>query len=198
MDITSDFQGYHDRVTKSLIEVVRTGGQISNADLGFHRSSGEVSRALDQQNARLLRLTNKLLKAASQDSNVKPPTLRDKDEIDDNWRDVVEVVDNLLEKADASLDEFTGVIRRSSPALQDGAQTPSKQQPQPPRPNNRFHFPKVLHKPQLLFHNKINNLEPKPFKPLLVEKPHAIKTLEDSIGDGPEQLVQKQHLQWIF
>jgi len=187
MDLTSDFQTYHDRITKSLVEVVRTGGQISNSDLSFHRSNDKISRSLDQQNTRLLRLTNKLLKAAAQDSTVKPPTLRDQDGIEDNWREVVDVVDDLLEKADASLDEFTGVIARLSPAHQDGAQTPSKQPSQPVRPFPRIQFPKVMHKPQLLFHRKVNNLTPEPFKPLLIDKPHAIKSLEESIGDGPEQ-----------
>lgn len=187
MDLTSDFQTYHDRVTKSLVEVVRTGGQISNSDLSFHRSNDKISRALDQQNSRLLRLTNKLLKAATQDSAVKTPTLRDQDGIEDNWRGVVDVIDDLLEKADASLDEFTGVIARLSPAHQDGAQTPSKQPSQSARPSPRPHFPKVVHKPQMLFHRKVNNLTTDPFKALLVSKPHAIKSLRDSIGDGSEQ-----------
>ena len=188
MDLTSDFQAYHDQVTKSLVDVVRTGGQISNSDLSFHRSNEKVSRSLDQQNARLLRLTNKLLKAASQDSNVKPPTLRDQDGIDDNWRGIVDVWDNNLEKADASLDEFTGAIKALSPAHQDGTQTPTRQAPVPSRPHpSRVSFQKVMHKPQLLFHRKVNNLDPEPFKPLLVDKPHAVKPLAASIGEGPEQ-----------
>lgn len=187
MDLASDFQTYHDRVTKSLVEVVRTGGQISNSDLSFHRSNDKVSRSLDQQNSRLLRLTNKLLKAATQDTPIKAPTLKDRDGVEDEWRGIVDVVDDLLEKADASLDEFTGVIARSSPAHQDDAQTPSKQPSQPFRPSSqRVHFPKVMHKPQVLFHRKVNNLTPEPFRPLLVSKPHAIKSLQESIGDGTQ------------
>ena len=188
MDLTSDFQAYHDRVTKSLVDVVRTGGQISNTDLSFHRSNQKVSRSLDQQNARLLRLTNKLLRAASQDSNLKAPTIRDQDGIDDNWLSVVDVVDYNLEKADASLDEFTGAIKTMSPAHQDGAQTPTRQTPLPTRTNPpRPSFQKVMHKPQLFFQRKVNNLDPEPFKPLLIKKPHAIKPLAESIGVGPEQ-----------
>jgi exosome complex exonuclease RRP6 len=190
MDITSDFQAYHDRVTKSLVEVVRAGGQISNTDLSFHRSSDKISRQLDQQNARLLRLTNKLLKAACQDSAVKPPALRDQDAVDDNWRGIVSVVDDLLEKSDVCLDEFTGAIRRMSPAPQEGVQTPPKQPATSTKlgysrvPNQ---FPKVMYKPQMHFKRKVNNINPEPFKPLLFEKPHAIKSLEESIGNGPEQ-----------
>ncbi len=188
MDVTSDFQAYHDRVTKSLVDVVRTGGQISNTDLSFHRSNEKISRSLDQQNARLLRLTNKLLRAASQDSSVRPPVIRDQDGIDDNWLAVVDVVDYNLEKADASLDEFSGAIKTMSPAHQDGAQTPTRQTPLPTRTHpQRASFQKVMHKPQLFFHRKVNNLAPEPFRPLLVEKPHAIRPLAESIGCGPEQ-----------
>jgi exosome complex exonuclease RRP6 len=188
MDLTSDFHSYHEKVTRSLVDIVKTGGQISNADLGFHRSNDKVSRSLDQQNARLLRLTNKLLKAATQDSPVKPPSLRDHEGVEDNWRGVVEVVDDMLEKADASLDEFTGAINRMSPTHQDGAQTPSRQPAQalpastPRQPISRPVFPtKVVQKPQTLFARKVDNFSSEPFKPLLVAKPHCIISLEDSL-----------------
>jgi exosome complex exonuclease RRP6 len=186
MDLTSDFQTYQNRVTSSLIDVVKLGGQLSNTDLSFHRSSDKVSRSLDQQNARLLRLTNKLLKAATQDSAVKAPVLRDQDGIDDNWRALTGVVDDLLEKADVSLDEFTGAIRRKSPVLPEGNQPSTKTPvPHPARPSfPHVHLPKVHIKPQLLFHRTVDNLNPEPFKPLLVEKPHALKPLAECISEG--------------
>lgn len=190
MDLTSDFHSYHERVTRSLVDIVKTGGQISNADLSFHRSNEKVSRSLDLQNARLLRLTNKLLKAATQDSNVKAPSLRDQEGVEDNWRGVVDVVDDLLEKADASLDEYTGIINRLSPTHQDGTQTPTRQGPQsitkPGFARPQF-TTKVANKPQNLFARRVSNLTPEPFKPLLVEKPHSIISLEDSIGNGPQE-----------
>jgi exosome complex exonuclease RRP6 len=185
VDLTVDFKSFQDKVQSSLVNVTKTSGQISNEDLGFHRtSSRKVSKALDEQNARLLRLTNKLLKAATEDSNVTAPKLTDAESIDDNWRKVVDVVDDMLEKADASLDEFSGVIKRFSPAPQDGAATP-------PRGRERREVLNIFQnasmpKPQRLFDVKPNNYETKPFRPLLKTKPHAIVSLVESIGEpGP-------------
>jgi exosome complex exonuclease RRP6 len=185
MDLASDFKSYQDKVTSSLVEVTRTAGQVSTEDLSFHRSSNEtLSRNLDLQNSRLLQLTHKLLKAATTTgSNITPPKLQNVEDVDDNWRSVVDVIDDLLERADACLDEYTGVIKRLSPAAQDGAATPSRAE------NRSRNFPSIfskqqLAKPQLLFENAHKNHETVPFKPLLRDKPHAVVSLEESIGTG--------------
>ena len=187
MDITSNVKSYHEQVTKSLVDVVKTGGQVANADLSFHRSNVEVSVPLAQQTSRLLRLTDRLLEAACQDSSVKAPTLQSRDDVDDSWRNILNVVDDLLEKTDVALDEFTGAIRRMSPAPQDGAQTPTKQPVGPRNSHSQRRFPPASRKPQAFFHRKVDNFSTYCFKPLLNEKPHAITSLSDSIGEGPDQ-----------
>jgi exosome complex exonuclease RRP6 len=185
IDLTVDFKSFQDKVQSSLVRVTKTSAQISNEDLGFHRaSSRKFSKTLDDQNARLLRLTNKLIKAVTEDSNVTAPKLADAESIDDNWKKVVDVVDDMLEKADASLDEFSGVIKRFSPAPQDGAATPTQVK------LNREVFNSYqnasMPKPQRLFDVKPNNYETKPFRPLLKTKPHATVPLLESIGEaGP-------------
>ncbi|KIV96741.1 hypothetical protein PV10_00565 [Exophiala mesophila] len=183
MDISADFKAFQDLISSSLVNVTRSAGQVSNQDLGFHRSASEnLSRSLDRQNAHLLRLTNKLLKAATRDTTLRPPpTLHDQDSIDDNWRQVIDAVDNLLEKADTSLDEFSGVLKRHDPANQSVA-SPS---PKPVKPARAFGAwsRDSMQKPQELFHVKPDNYATGSFKPLLSDKPHAIIPLEDSIGD---------------
>ncbi|KAI1619680.1 exosome complex exonuclease Rrp6 [Exophiala viscosa] len=182
MDLTADFKTFQGQVQTALVAVTRTAGQIANEDLGFHRSSSEkLSRSLDRQNAHLLRLTNKLLKAVSKDTGNKPPTLQNQDGIDDNWRRVVDVVDNLLEKADSALDEVSGVLKRQSPAPQDGTLSP-KQSGRVGRGFQRAFAP-VTQKPQRSFDRKVNNADNAPFKALLQNKPHAIVPLEECIGD---------------
>lgn len=184
VDLAVDFKSFQDKVSSSLVNATRTAGQISSEDLGFHRSSSSrVSKSLDEQNARLLRLTNKLLQAATEDSNLTTPRLADTDSVDDNWRKIVDVVDDMLEKADASLDEFSGVIKRFSPTPQDATSKP------PPRGKGKREVPNIFQnasmpKPQRLFDVKPNNYETKPFRPLLKTKPHAIKSLVDSVGEG--------------
>lgn len=112
-DDTQDFKSLQDEVQAALVSTIKTAGQISSEDLAFHRSlNPEVGNALDQQNARLLALANELLKSAGSVSGLKVSTLEDVDDVDNNWRNVVDVVDSLLEKTDTCLDEYTGIIKR--------------------------------------------------------------------------------------
>jgi exosome complex exonuclease RRP6 len=128
-------------------------------------------------------LTSKLLKAATKDTPIKPPTIQGQDDIEDNWRRVVDVVDNLLEKADSALDEFSGVIKRQSP-MQSGTTSPANGRVGRGA-DNFFHLNMI--KPQNQFSTKPDNNETGPFKPLLKTKPHAKVPLQASIeGEGNE------------
>ncbi|KAK5942777.1 exosome nuclease subunit [Knufia obscura] len=178
-DLPADFKTYQDRVTSSLVNVTRSAGSIASHDLSFHRSlSDKVNKSLDSQNAHLLRLTSKLLKAATKETNIKTPLLQDRDSVDDNWRKVVDVIDDLLEKADANLDEFNGLIKRQSPSQ---AATP-----EPPATKSRFptNYSTAygVIKPQTQFETAVDNYDNSRWRPLLREKPHAQIPLEESIG----------------
>src|SRR5271156_1696142 len=106
MDISKDFKSFQDQVQDCLKKTTKTAGYIAVEDLNFHRSSNAaVAKALDSQNDRLLRLTNKLTKYVTSGSDVRPPQLRDQEDVEDNWRGVVDVIDDLLERTDACLDE---------------------------------------------------------------------------------------------
>lgn len=180
VDLAADFKSYQDRVTALLVKQTKQVSALSTQDLSFHRSSSEnVSRSLDRQTAHLLRLTNKLLRAATADSGVKGPQLKDRDGIDDNWPGVVDVIDDLLEKADASLDEFTGAIKRLSPSVPDRTQTP----PRPLNTSGARYSSHQIEKPQLLFNRKVNNFDTTPWFPLLTNKPHATAPLEEILRD---------------
>lgn len=180
-EMAADFKAYQDRVTASLVSVTRSAASVASHDLSFHRSlSDKVSKSLDAQNTHLLRLTSKLLKAATKDTNIKAPVLKDRDSVEDSWRGIVDIVDDLLEKADASLDEFTGVIKRMSPST-PGTPEPA---PKPRYPPSNYSVAYGIPKPQLQFHRKVDNYETGPWVPLLTTKPHATISLEESIGSG--------------
>ena len=182
MDVTADFKSFQDKVTSSLVNVTKGAGQLAMEDLSFHRSSSSrLSKNLDAQNARLLQLTSKLLKAAAKDTNNTPPKLRNQEDVEDKWRSTIDVIDDLLEKSDACLDEFTGVIKRLSPALQDGTATPPMAKERPQKIPSIFHS-SAMPKPQLLFQRAVANNDTARFKPLLRWKPHATVSLEESIG----------------
>ena len=118
MDQTQDFKSLQDQIQAALIATTRTTGQISSEDLGFHRSfNPEVGTALDEQSERLLALAGELLKSAVSISELRAPILQDADDVETNWRGVVDVIDSLLEKSDTCLDEYTGVIKRKEPSI---------------------------------------------------------------------------------
>lgn len=184
VDAPSDLKSLHDRVTFSLLNVTRTAGQISSQDLGFHRSSSSViTRSLDAQNAHLLQLTQKLLQAAiiTTSPGIDVLKFQDVESIDDHWRGLVDILDDLLENADACLDEYSGVIKRGNLAFQDDGARPeigykNKSKGVPSGlPSHK------LPKPQLLFERPPANNEVAPFKPLLREKPHSMVELKDSL-----------------
>jgi PMC2NT (NUC016) domain len=121
MEQTPDFKSLQEQVQASLIATTRTAGQISSEDLAFQRSlNREVGTALDEQGNRLLDLSSQLLKSATSISDLRAPVLEEFDDVENNWRGVVDVIDSLLEKTDTCLDEYTGMIKRKeqSPADQ--------------------------------------------------------------------------------
>lgn len=191
MSSDATFKDSKTSISLALIETTRTAGQISNEDLAFHRSSNpSIVPLLEQQNSRLLRLARRLTSSAVSGTEVAAPHISDADSVEDNWKEIVDVIDNLLEKADACLDEYTGVIRRLSPSREDKTK---KAEPASGRqkPSKAYRTQNIA-KPQLLFDKVPTNDEITPFKPLLRTKPNAIVALDESLklvaaDDGSKQ-----------
>lgn len=186
MDSAADFPPFQARLTSSLVQMTRTVGQLSAEDLAFHRSSSsELTESLDEQSDRILSLTSSILKAATAGTDLAAPSLQDEDSIEDNWRGVVDVIDALLEKADACLDEFTGVIKRLSPSQQEqsaAAAAKAAKKPSTKFPTIYDYGPSKIPKPQLQFKRAVDNTDVSPFKPLLRTKEHATVPLDKSEG----------------
>lgn len=179
MGSNGTFKSLQDRVSASLVAATRTAGQIATEDIAFHRSSNpSIGRKLDRQIGRLLDLAKSLSRSAAAGTEIAAPSLPDADAVEDNWQGIVDVVDDLLEKADACLDEYTGVIKQLSPSQKD---TPAPTKIRKPVPFKQYRNQDIP-KPQLLFNKVPNNHEITAFKPLLSAKPHAIVPLQDSIS----------------
>ncbi|KAL4906148.1 hypothetical protein BDW74DRAFT_151382 [Aspergillus multicolor] len=195
MDPAAGFAPLQERVQTSLMDVTRAVGALPVDDLNFHRtSSAKVSEGLDEESDRLLSLTSSLLKAATAGTDISAPVLSDEDSIDDNWRGIVDVIDALLEKADACLDEFTGVIKKLSPSQEkdgekkDAATTGTRRMQN--FPTIYDYGPSKIPKPQLQFEHQVDPTDTSPFKPLLKTKPHAIESLKKSLtppADAPDE-----------
>lgn len=180
MNGTISFQELNDGITSALLDATRTAGQISGEDLAFQRSSNPaLVPLLDRQSSRLLSLVNNLGSHATSGGPVAYYRLAGLDSLDDRWTHLVEVFDHLLERADACLDEFTGVITRLSPSQEELIKNPPNL-PKRAKLDKAFQNQNIA-KPQLLFQHPSSNHDETSFKPLLNAKPHAIVPLEDSI-----------------
>ncbi|OCK81478.1 hypothetical protein K432DRAFT_403756 [Lepidopterella palustris CBS 459.81] len=189
MDLSDDFKSLQEIVSAALVSATRISTKISAEDLGFQRSlDPNIGNSLDTQNARLLSLVGRLLANAAKGSEVVAPNLRDLDAVEGNWRGVVDVIDSLLEKADTSLDEYTGVVKRLSPGQE---QTPALKQ-RLPKLTNAFRT-KDLPKPQVLFENVPQNNATGGFEPLITSKPHAKISFQDSIRQFIDEKGNQQY-----
>lgn len=166
-------------ISDALVKTTRTVSHIASEDVGFIRASDpSLIPLIDGQRDRFLALAQGLVQAASKGTDLVAPRLRDVESVDNHWRELVDVFDNLLEKADASLDESTGLIKRLAPS-QDDSNLPLK----------RVYRSQIVPKPQLSFDTPPDNLSTVPFKPLLTDKPHALVPLAASLvlEDGATQ-----------
>ena len=183
----SSFKVIQNGVSKSLVDISRTASQIAQEDLTFQRTSNLAAmRQLDKHNARILAMAENLTHQAVVGTTANKPKLKSLEGLDDNWRAIVDVVDSLLEKADACLDEFTGFIKRKPAADAVDATNPIVAQAPKDLYLSKALRDVDLPKPQLLFKRPTNNHEPGPFRPLLRSKPHAIVPLEQSFNLNQE------------
>ncbi|EGE01911.1 exosome complex exonuclease Rrp6 [Trichophyton equinum CBS 127.97] len=198
------FPAFQEQAQAALVDAVKTTNRIASGDLAFHRSfDSPTSRSLTEQSNRLLSLTNSLLRIASANNPDSPfntsssasadsrsgkskkrkakTVLRDEDSVEENWKDVVDVIDELLEKADACLDEFTGVIKKYAPTQE------AQKKETAGFPRMYSHGSSKIAKPQLQFDVKLDNADDgRAFRPLLKSKPHALVGLEESLGGSIE------------
>jgi exosome complex exonuclease RRP6 len=195
MNLSESFKNFQDRLSAALVATARTAGQIAQEDVSFQRSlDSRVSEALDRHSSQLLSLANRLTLKAADGLDLSPSPSEDADDLETNWPEIVDVVDSLLERADTSLDEHTGRIKRSKPVQtqQVRSKVISGGNPQAdkdekvvqrsrPKPPGGFSRSSEIKKPQLEFPKPPVYDEQRPFKPLLRRKPHAIVPLEDSI-----------------
>ncbi|KAI6245921.1 Exosome complex exonuclease rrp6 [Erysiphe necator] len=182
MDASLDFKTLQNQIQPGLLDITRTVGRITAEDLTFQRSlNREVRTVLDEQSERLLSLASALIKSAASISDLRSPILEDVEDVENNWRSVVDVVDSLLEKSDSCLDEYTGLIKRN-----DTAESNLKNEPHPKSKKQGSVLDQNLRtqnivKPQLAFEKKPDNDDKTPWKPFITTKPHAIVSLEDSL-----------------
>jgi len=120
MDPIQDFKSFQETIQKSLVATTRTVNGLAKEDLQFQRTvNPSVGNQLEGKSERLLQLASKLLKSAGKVTNQPTSTLDDSDDVEIQWKGIVDVIDSLLEKADTCLDEYTGLIKRKDAPAPD-------------------------------------------------------------------------------
>jgi exosome complex exonuclease RRP6 len=121
MDSSQEFKPLRDAVHSTLITITRSVNTLANEDLQFQRTvHPSVATRLDGNTERLLQLANGVLKSAGKLTAQRDPRLEDVDDVEIQWKGVVDVIDSLLEKSDTCLDEYTGLIKRKdAPTFED-------------------------------------------------------------------------------
>ncbi|SJM85833.1 related to Exosome complex exonuclease RRP6 [Zygosaccharomyces bailii] len=174
-----------DGLLSKIVGTVRSASALSAQDVDFYRSLDKnVTKSLAETSAELAHMINSTLLCIDQHSTLLE---EGKEKLENARNDFSNIMDNLFEKSDRSLDilrgKTSGRKEKSLTYLDDAARSDSI-------PTKR------ILKPQATFKRPVDNTESQPFKPLLENKPHALKQLAESINliaadeDVPEHYPQ--------
>lgn len=160
-----------DVLLSKVINVVRTASSLAGQDVDFYRNlDREFSKVLKSKSDKLADMANEII--LSIDEHHESFELKEED-ISGLWNDFGNIMDNLLEMSDHSLDKLNRAMNSKSSGadLQYLGDFSGKS----------FSPAKRVEKPQLKFKTSIDNSENHPFIPLLKEKPNALKPLSESL-----------------
>ncbi|KAI0643061.1 ribonuclease H-like domain-containing protein [Trametes meyenii] len=179
----ASFNDHNTQLQGSALKAIRASLALP-ADIPFHRSvHPDFAKELDQCSARILSITNQLLTLAgtttsSTDARAKGKALLGcHDDVADRFHSlVVDVMDQLLERADIGLDEYLGHSKAPAIAINAAtvtAQKPKKNTAQSGRLDPALQHASYLPKPQLTFKRKVDNTNGTLWQPTLRHKYNA-------------------------
>lgn len=100
MDHDTPFSTFQHEASAALIDTTKAAVSLAAEDLPFHRSFDPAfASSLDQCSTTMLSLVNSLLHNAAAGTDLGAPKLRGVEDVEAQWKDIVEIVDFLLEKA---------------------------------------------------------------------------------------------------
>ncbi|ODQ77937.1 hypothetical protein BABINDRAFT_14926 [Babjeviella inositovora NRRL Y-12698] len=166
-----------------LLGTVRASAALAAQDVNFYKSlDGGLAAQIELIAGKILDATNILIQLTD---DLADALESGAENLDDSWKTVANVLDNLFEKTDIAVD--------------DNRRSRNKEAPVQERDSNMTYLEDVsasldrpksakrMGKPQLQFRVPVDNSESHAFKPLLTEKPHATVSLEEvSVMVTPE------------
>ncbi|KIJ54917.1 hypothetical protein M422DRAFT_775114 [Sphaerobolus stellatus SS14] len=201
---STSFDAYQIELQSAAVSAVKRSVALPK-DISYHRSlDRKFGKQIDDVSNRILALTSKLLDYAEAANDVEGAPDRassknkgkrkletEEDVVDDFHSRVVDVLDQLLERTDSCLDQYLG--RTKAPAIPINPKAEAKARLKVIKSQSGRLDPSITHashlpKPQLHFRTPVDNKSILPWRPTLKSKPHAIISLEDSLGDNNSAL----------
>ncbi|AET38545.1 exosome nuclease subunit RRP6 Ecym_3030 [Eremothecium cymbalariae DBVPG len=160
-----------DALLTKILGTVRAASSLAAQDIDFCRHlDASVGELLDETSQYIVSLLNEVILSTSKANNDLEVG---KDNLEAAWKDLSNIIDNLFEKSDHSLDVLQKLLSSSSSQLDTNMQYLNVDSQRDGKLSQR------IVKPQLQFKIPVDNSECHPFKPLLKVKPHALKPLEE-------------------
>ncbi|KAK7061210.1 exosome complex exonuclease RRP6 [Favolaschia claudopus] len=198
---SSSFSDFNSRVQTAALNATRGAAGLP-ADIAFHRSiDSDLAQDLDAFSSRILSLTNNILSLVStadtsQSSRKKGKAkLQGQDDVVDDFHSlIVDSMDQLLERTDICLDEFSG--RTKAPLVAINYDAPGLRKTNKLNPAQKGQLdPAVQHasnlpKPQLAFKHLVNNSD-QPWYPTLSHKFNAQVPLGHIFRDLDSESIAK-------
>lgn len=112
------FDAHSGAVQAAALDATRLAASSLPSDLIFHRSIDPLlGRDVDALSARVLDLTNRLIRLSSKVGPAKITSLQgEEDVVDEFARNIVDAMEGVLERTDSSLDDFLGT--KKGPSIQ--------------------------------------------------------------------------------
>mgnify|MGYP003365224013 FL=1 len=167
-----------------VVGVVRGSSALAAQDIEFYKSLDKsVADSASVLTDDIVSMINSVL--GSIDEHCEPLE-DDKESFTNSWNDISNVIDNLFEKSDRSLDILSKRIN-SAGDVSNNMQFLDKFGGMDDSQKTK------TEKPQLKFATPVDNSESHPFVPLLKEKPNALKSLDDSLVIVPAEEDSPEH-----
>ncbi|CCE64860.1 hypothetical protein TPHA_0J00370 [Tetrapisispora phaffii CBS 4417] len=171
-----------DELLPLVVSSVRAASALAAQDVDFYRSlDKEIASSLTNTSQKVTDMINSIISSVDENSE---GLVEGKENLDESWKDIGNLLDSLFELADHSIDALSKASQKSS------------NDPKMKYLNDSLNFESDnvtrLSKPQLNFSVPVDNSETHPFRPLLTDKPNAVVPLDEvlKIVDGTEDTPQ--------
>lgn len=167
-------------VLSKVVGTVRASNALAAQDIEFYSAlDKDIKSAVGHLKDDLLDMINSIIFSIDEHASTIESG---KDQLEgQDWKDYTNFIDNIFEIADRSIDILNSShgINKDNNKMNHGSQFQYLEE-NINAANDHFDN-KRISKPQLTFKRPVDNSESHPFKPLLTQKPNALKPLEECL-----------------